>query len=106
MVFIPSQKKTEETETRRYIQSLVLENLSYPFERPNILDIKLGRELHDENATEEKKARMIKKAMEGTSWTTGVRLTGFQVRVAIHRSRVCIAQRDVHRCTTSPRTAS
>ena len=68
-----------------YIQSLVLENLSYPFEKPNILDIKLGRELYDEDATEEKKARMIKKARESTSYTTGVRLTGFQVRIHLIR---------------------
>ncbi|PPQ91774.1 hypothetical protein CVT25_000418 [Psilocybe cyanescens] len=59
--------------------SLVLENVSYPFLKPNILDIKLGTVLYDETASEEKVARMLKTAKETTSLETGVRLTGFQV---------------------------
>ncbi|KAK0210148.1 SAICAR synthase-like protein [Desarmillaria ectypa] len=60
-------------------ESLVLENLSHPFARPNILDIKLGTILYDEDASPEKVARMEKAARETTSLETGVRLTGFQV---------------------------
>ena len=60
-------------------QSIVLENLSYSFLKPNILDIKLGTVLYDENASPEKVARMQKHARETTSLETGVRLTGFQV---------------------------
>ncbi|KAG8737362.1 hypothetical protein FRC10_008277 [Ceratobasidium sp. 414] len=59
--------------------SIVLENLSYRFRKPNILDIKLGTVLYDDTASEEKKARMIKTAKETTSLDTGVRLTGFSV---------------------------
>ncbi|KAH9483532.1 Inositol polyphosphate multikinase [Psilocybe cubensis] len=62
-----------------FVNSIVLENLSYPFLKPNILDIKLGTILYDETADEEKVARMIKTARETTSLETGVRLTGFQV---------------------------
>ena len=62
------------------IHSIVLENLAYGFVKPNILDIKLGRELYDEEASAEKVERMKKAARETTSWETGVRLTGFQVR--------------------------
>ncbi|GAA5987929.1 hypothetical protein JCM10908_007274 [Rhodotorula pacifica] len=58
---------------------LVLENLTHRFLRPNVLDIKLGTQLYDEDATEEKKERMRKAAEASTSGTTGVRLTGFQV---------------------------
>jgi 1D-myo-inositol-tetrakisphosphate 5-kinase/inositol-polyphosphate multikinase len=47
--------------------------------KPNILDIKLGTKLYDDDASEEKKARMIQAAAATTSFTTGVRLTGFQV---------------------------
>ncbi|KAK0185980.1 SAICAR synthase-like protein [Armillaria mellea] len=61
------------------IASLVLENLSHPFMRPNILDIKLGTVLYDEDASPEKVARMEKAARETTSFETGIRLTGFQV---------------------------
>ncbi|KAI5480925.1 inositol-polyphosphate multikinase [Pseudohyphozyma bogoriensis] len=60
-------------------EMLVLENLTFRFARPNVLDIKLGTQLYDEDATEEKKQRMIKASQETTSGTTGVRLTGFQV---------------------------
>ena len=58
----------------------MLENLSYPFLRPNVLDVKLGTLLYDEDASPEKRARMEKAARETTSGETGIRLTGFQVR--------------------------
>ena len=61
------------------IHSIVLENLSHRFLKPNILDIKLGKRLYDDEASEEKKARMIQTAKATTSFETGVRLTGFQV---------------------------
>lgn len=57
----------------------MLENLSYPFLKPNILDIKLGTILYDESAPPEKVSRMIQTAQETTSLETGVRITGFQV---------------------------
>ncbi|OJT02013.1 Inositol polyphosphate multikinase [Trametes pubescens] len=60
-------------------QSIVLENLSHRFVKPNILDIKLGTVLYDDEATPEKRARMEKTARDTTSFETGVRLTGFQV---------------------------
>lgn len=60
-------------------ESLVLENLSHPFLKPNVLDIKLGTVLYDESASPEKVERMLKAAEATTSLKTGVRLTGFQV---------------------------
>ncbi|GAA5896349.1 hypothetical protein JCM6882_000992 [Rhodosporidiobolus microsporus] len=60
-------------------EMLVLENLTYRFLRPNVLDIKLGTQLFDEDASEEKKERMRKAAANSTSGETGIRLTGFQV---------------------------
>lgn len=60
-------------------ESIVLENLSKAFTKPNILDIKLGTALYDDDASEEKKQRMIKTAAETTSLETGIRMTGFQV---------------------------
>ena len=61
----------------------MLENLSHAFSKPNILDIKLGTVLYDDDASAEKRARMEKTARETTSLETGVRLTGFQVRVRL-----------------------
>ena len=62
-----------------YLHFIVLENLSFPFLKPNILDIKLGTVLYDETASPEKVARMQKTARETTTLDTGIRLTGFQV---------------------------
>lgn len=62
------------------IHSIVLENVTQKFLKPNILDIKLGTVLYDESeASEEKRARTILKAKNTTSFETGIRLTGFQV---------------------------
>ncbi|THH21461.1 hypothetical protein EW146_g104 [Bondarzewia mesenterica] len=57
----------------------LLENLSHPFVKPNILDIKLGTVLYDESASPKKRSRMEETARLTTSLETGVRLTGFQV---------------------------
>ncbi|THV06890.1 SAICAR synthase-like protein [Dendrothele bispora CBS 962.96] len=75
----------KETDTKEhkdkccFLLSLVLENLSHPFLKPNILDAKLGTVLYDEEASPDKVERMLKTARETTSLETGVRLTGFQV---------------------------
>lgn len=66
------------------LHSIVLENLSYPFLKPNILDVKLGTLLYDEDASPEKKERMDKAARDTTTHETGIRLTGFQVCVIIN----------------------
>ena len=71
-------------------QNLVLENLSFPFKKPNILDIKLGTILYDESASPEKVERMIKTAKETTSLETGVRLTGFQVGGLLPQSSIIL----------------
>ncbi|GAA5882275.1 hypothetical protein JCM1840_005433 [Sporobolomyces johnsonii] len=60
-------------------EMLVLENLTHRFVRPNVLDVKLGTVLYDEDASPEKQQRMRKAAESSTSGTTGIRLTGFQV---------------------------
>ena len=72
------------------LQSIVLENLSFPFLKPNILDIKLGTVLYDEAASPEKVARMQKAARETTSLETGIRLTGFQVSSFSFVSEFCL----------------
>ncbi|KAI5990883.1 hypothetical protein EDD15DRAFT_1133704 [Pisolithus albus] len=64
--------------------TIVLENLTYGFRKPCILDVKLGTILYDEDASPEKKERMIHTAASTTSLSTGVRLTGFQVYANDH----------------------
>ncbi|GAA6064619.1 hypothetical protein JCM10212_006573 [Sporobolomyces blumeae] len=60
-------------------EMLVLENLTHRFVRPNVLDVKLGTVLYDEDASPEKQQRMRKAAASSTSGSLGLRLTGFQV---------------------------
>ena len=57
----------------------MLENLAYPFHKPNICDIKLGTVLYDEDATPEKRARLEKTARDTTTGEMGMRFTSFQV---------------------------
>ncbi|KAG0141944.1 hypothetical protein CROQUDRAFT_663198 [Cronartium quercuum f. sp. fusiforme G11] len=49
------------------------------FRHPNILDIKLGKQLYDDDASEEKVARMKQAAADTTSAHFGIRLTGGKV---------------------------
>lgn len=60
-------------------QMLVLENLAFPFVHPNILDVKLGRQLYDHEASEEKRIRMERVSRETTSGSDSLRICGFKV---------------------------
>ncbi|AAS54347.2 AGL144Cp [Eremothecium gossypii ATCC 10895] len=62
--------------TQKY---LVLENLTYGYRRPNILDIKLGKVLYDDKATEEKKARLTTISASTTSGSLGFRVCGMKI---------------------------
>ncbi|POW22643.1 hypothetical protein PSHT_01005 [Puccinia striiformis] len=75
--FGPWNHKTEAEEV-----FITLENLTGPgplFNHPNVLDIKLGQKLHDDQATLEKKQRMSRVALETTTAEFGMRLTGAQL---------------------------
>ncbi len=63
----------------RNIQLLVIENAAHGFLKPNIVDIKLGTDLYNDEVSPEKKEQMQNAAKRTTSWETGIRLTGFQV---------------------------
>lgn len=58
---------------------LVLEDLTFPFRYPSVLDVKVGTRDYDDEASEEKRRRHIEKCRMTTSATYGVRLTGMQV---------------------------
>lgn len=57
---------------------IIMEDLTSGFEVPCIMDLKLGKRLYDENASEEKIARMIKSANESTIGSHGIRITGLR----------------------------
>ncbi|KAF9927771.1 hypothetical protein FBU30_002888 [Linnemannia zychae] len=60
-------------------ECICLENISLGFKRPCVLDLKMGTQLYDDDATEEKKARLGAVAASTTSLPLGFRLTGFEV---------------------------
>ncbi|KAI9673279.1 MAG: hypothetical protein M1829_004344 [Trizodia sp. TS-e1964] len=59
--------------------SIVLSNATRGFHRPSILDLKLGSQLHDEQASPEKRARLEQVARETTSGSLGFRIAGMRV---------------------------
>lgn len=75
----------------------MLENVSHPFVRPNVLDVKLGTVLYEATASEEKRKRMEEQARNTTTLETGVRLTGFQVSLFLPRCLCLLPQTRAHR---------
>jgi len=60
-------------------QAVVLENLVAGFVKPNILDVKLGARLWDEDSSLSKRERLDKLAAETTSASLGFRIAGMRV---------------------------
>ena len=58
---------------------IVLEDVATHFQRPNILDLKLGTRLWDDDAPPEKRARLDKVASQTTSKSLGFRISGMRV---------------------------
>ncbi|KAL8921223.1 MAG: hypothetical protein Q9208_005834 [Pyrenodesmia sp. 3 TL-2023] len=58
--------------------AIVLENVTAPFKKPNILDVKLGARLWDDQAPPAKRAKLDKVAEETTSKPLGFRIAGMR----------------------------
>ncbi|KAI8991312.1 hypothetical protein BDF20DRAFT_909110 [Mycotypha africana] len=66
-------------------QNLCLENISHGFTRPCIMDLKMGSLLYDQDATTEKRNRMIHHSKTTTSGSLGLRISGMKVYDSIDR---------------------
>jgi hypothetical protein len=56
-----------------------LENVIHGYQKPMLMDIKLGKILYGMDATPEKKERMEQQALTTTSGTTGLRICGMKL---------------------------
>ncbi|CUS22100.1 LAQU0S04e08218g1_1 [Lachancea quebecensis] len=59
---------------------IVLENLLHGYKSPNILDVKLGKTLYDDSASDDKKLRLRKVSQETTSGSLGLRICGMKLQ--------------------------
>ncbi|KAF8932987.1 hypothetical protein BGZ58_006652 [Dissophora ornata] len=60
-------------------ECLCLENIAHGFTKPCVLDLKLGTQLYDDDASDDKKMRLGAVAANTTSGSLGMRVVGFHV---------------------------
>ncbi|KAF2273594.1 SAICAR synthase-like protein [Westerdykella ornata] len=60
---------------------IVLENITHGFKKPNVLDLKLGARLWDDDAKPEKRARLDEISASSTSGSLGFRIAGMRTYV-------------------------
>uniref|UniRef100_A0A3B3TMU6 Kinase n=1 Tax=Poecilia latipinna TaxID=48699 RepID=A0A3B3TMU6_9TELE len=73
------QRMKENAKHHNQYKFILLENLTWRYTIPCVLDLKMGTQQHGDDTPEEKKAIRIRRCQQSTSATLGVRLSGMQV---------------------------
>uniref|UniRef100_A0A087XE82 Kinase n=1 Tax=Poecilia formosa TaxID=48698 RepID=A0A087XE82_POEFO len=73
------QRMKENAKHHNQYKFILLENLTWRYTIPCVLDLKMGTRQHGDDTPEEKKAIRIRRCQQSTSATLGVRLSGMQV---------------------------
>lgn len=68
----------------------MLENLTFKYRYPCVLDLKMGTRQYGDDAPESKRKSQTAKAANTTTITLGVRLAGMQVFISINILYVCV----------------
>lgn len=74
--FAPTFFAVHEKDGKKYVE---MADLTYGFEKPCIMDVKMGTSTAGEDATPDKLQSMLKKDMGSTTHSLGVRVTGLKV---------------------------
>uniref|UniRef100_A0A3P9PVY3 Kinase n=1 Tax=Poecilia reticulata TaxID=8081 RepID=A0A3P9PVY3_POERE len=73
------QRMKENAKHHNQYKFILLENLTWRYTIPCVLDLKMGTRQHGDDTPEEKKAIRIRRCQQSTSAALGVRLSGMQV---------------------------
>jgi 1D-myo-inositol-tetrakisphosphate 5-kinase/inositol-polyphosphate multikinase len=74
--------------------AIVLENVTAGFKRPNVLDVKLGARLWDDDAPESKRRKLDEVAEQTTSGSLGFRVAGMKLFVGEDKHRLVAQQQE------------
>jgi hypothetical protein len=61
-------------------RNVILEDLLRHIKSPCVMDVKIGRRLYDDDATQEKRQKMEEQTLKTTSGSVGLRICGLKVR--------------------------
>ncbi|ORY87937.1 hypothetical protein BCR37DRAFT_375905 [Protomyces lactucae-debilis] len=75
----PADAKAYSPPSTTFDRAVVLENLTYGYQHPCVLDLKIGSILTADDATPEKQARLAAVSQRTTSGSAGIRVAGMKV---------------------------
>ncbi|KAK7086103.1 Inositol hexakisphosphate kinase 2 [Halocaridina rubra] len=82
-------KLKQKTDSSNVVECIMLENLTFKFQYPCVLDLKMGTRQYGDDAPESKRRSQTAKAANTTTITLGVRLAGMQLYNREKKCYIC-----------------